>query len=83
MKRYNNYLKKNHKSHIFFSLFPFLQSFKRYQTAQILLHSLSQQINNNDDRYILNRYREAVEKRLYYLLQNQGSGYNILTYNSP
>lgn len=73
---------------LFFNLEFFLisfpkQSFKRYQTAQILLHSLSQQINNNDDRYILNRYREAVEKRLYYLLQNQGSGYNILTYNSP
>lgn len=55
-------------------------SFKCYQTAQILLHSLSFQTVNEEDRSILNRYQEAVEKRLY-ILQSQGSGFNILTYS--
>lgn len=45
--------------------------FQRYQTAQILLHSLSQQINSPCDRTLLIKYKEAVEKRLY-VLQQQG-----------
>ncbi|XP_054155017.1 serine/threonine-protein kinase ULK2-like [Oppia nitens] len=48
------------------------ECFRRYQTAQILLHSLSQQsyINENDKK-LLNRYKEAVEKRLF-VLQSHG-----------
>ncbi|XP_072376530.1 serine/threonine-protein kinase unc-51 isoform X7 [Diabrotica undecimpunctata] len=45
--------------------------FQRYQTAQILLHSLSQQIQNQKDKVLLTKYKEAVEKRLY-VLQQQG-----------
>lgn len=47
------------------------QCFRKYQTAQILLHSLSQQVIDNDDKKLLNRYKEAVEKRLY-VLHSQG-----------
>uniref|UniRef100_A0A6P7HA69 Serine/threonine-protein kinase ULK2 isoform X2 n=1 Tax=Diabrotica virgifera virgifera TaxID=50390 RepID=A0A6P7HA69_DIAVI len=45
--------------------------FQRYQTAQILLHSLSQQTQNHKDKGLLTKYKEAVEKRLY-VLQQQG-----------
>uniref|UniRef100_A0A131YI83 Serine/threonine-protein kinase ULK/ATG1 n=1 Tax=Rhipicephalus appendiculatus TaxID=34631 RepID=A0A131YI83_RHIAP len=47
------------------------ECFRRYQTAQILLHSLAQQVENDDDRALLNRYKDAVEKRLY-VLQSEG-----------
>uniref|UniRef100_T1J2M8 non-specific serine/threonine protein kinase n=1 Tax=Strigamia maritima TaxID=126957 RepID=T1J2M8_STRMM len=47
------------------------ECFRRYQTAQILLHSLAQQVNSEEDRGLLNKYKEAVEKRLY-VLQQQG-----------
>ncbi|KAL1494404.1 hypothetical protein ABEB36_010007 [Hypothenemus hampei] len=47
------------------------ECFQRYQTAQILLHSLSQQVHNPKDRILLNKYKDAVEKRLY-VLQQQG-----------
>lgn len=47
------------------------QCFKGYQKAQILLHSLSQQINDQDDKKLLNMYRDAVERRLY-VLTSQG-----------
>ncbi|XP_074039794.1 serine/threonine-protein kinase unc-51 isoform X5 [Leptinotarsa decemlineata] len=47
------------------------ECFTRYQTAQILLHSLSQQTQNQRDKMILLKYKEAVEKRLT-LLQKQG-----------
>ncbi|KAF7489255.1 Serine/threonine-protein kinase unc-51 [Sarcoptes scabiei] len=56
------------------------ESFRRYQTAQILLHSLIQQSQNEDNNVILIKYKDAVEKRLFYL-QNQGSICNVLTYN--
>ncbi|KAK4873703.1 hypothetical protein RN001_013063 [Aquatica leii] len=47
------------------------ECFQRYQTAQVLLHSLSQQVHNQQDRTLLTKYKEAVEKRLY-VLQQQG-----------
>ncbi|XP_050311329.1 serine/threonine-protein kinase ULK2 isoform X2 [Anthonomus grandis grandis] len=47
------------------------ECFQRYQTAQILLHSLSQQVHNEQDRILLTKYKDAVEKRLY-VLQEQG-----------
>lgn len=47
------------------------ECFQRYQTAQILLHSLSQQVQNPQDRGLLTKYKDAVEKRLY-VLQQQG-----------
>ncbi|GFG29073.1 hypothetical protein Cfor_09476 [Coptotermes formosanus] len=48
------------------------ECFQRYQTAQILLHSLSQQVNHQQDRALLTKYKDAVEKRLY-VLQQQGN----------
>lgn len=47
------------------------ECFKRYHTAQILLHSLSQHIIHIKDRALLIKYKDAVEKRLY-VLQQQG-----------
>jgi len=44
---------------------------RRYQTAHILFHSLAQQVTQLTDKNILNKYREAVEKRLF-VLQQQG-----------
>lgn len=44
---------------------------RRYQTAHILFHSLAQQVTQHGDKSILNKYREAVEKRLF-VLQQQG-----------
>ncbi|XP_022243912.1 serine/threonine-protein kinase unc-51-like isoform X1 [Limulus polyphemus] len=46
--------------------------FRHYQRAQILLHSLAQQITDERDRKLLNKYKYAVECRLFVL---QGQGY--------
>ncbi|XP_035225469.1 serine/threonine-protein kinase unc-51-like [Stegodyphus dumicola] len=40
------------------------ESFHRYQTAQILLHSLGQQVNDLRDKELLHKYRDAVQRRL-------------------
>jgi serine/threonine-protein kinase ULK/ATG1 len=45
--------------------------FKRYQTAQILLHSLYQQVGSEQEKSLLLKYKDAVEKRLF-VLQQQG-----------
>lgn len=50
--------------------------FPRYQTAQILFHSLAQQTDHPQDKTILEKYKEAVEKRLFVL---QKQGHNIYT----
>lgn len=55
------------------------ECFHHYQTAQILLHSLAQQVNDHHDRKLLEKYKDAVEKRLYYLHRQ---GY-VYVYNSP
>ncbi|XP_076228243.1 serine/threonine-protein kinase unc-51-like protein Atg1 isoform X3 [Nomia melanderi] len=47
------------------------ECFQRYHTAQILLHSLSQHVSHSQDRALLIKYKDAVEKRLY-VLQKQG-----------
>ena len=47
------------------------ECFRLYQTAQILLHSLSQQVTDAGDKNVLDNYRKAVERRLY-VLQSQG-----------
>ncbi|KAK3868488.1 hypothetical protein Pcinc_026129 [Petrolisthes cinctipes] len=47
------------------------ECFRRYQTAQILLHALAQQVAHDTDRCLLNRYKQAVERRLF-LLHEQG-----------
>ncbi|XP_022916598.1 serine/threonine-protein kinase unc-51 [Onthophagus taurus] len=47
------------------------ECFQRYQTAQILLHSLGQQVQNLEDKELLKKYQDAVEKRLF-VLQRQG-----------
>ncbi|EEC11131.1 conserved hypothetical protein, partial [Ixodes scapularis] len=52
----------------------FVQCFIRYQTAQILLHSLAQQMESDAERLFIGRHKEAVEKRLS-LLQNNGLVY--------
>ncbi|XP_044728249.1 serine/threonine-protein kinase ULK2 isoform X2 [Chrysoperla carnea] len=41
--------------------------FNRYQTAQIILHSLSSQVTHQNDRNVLQKYKEAVERRIYVL----------------
>ncbi|XP_069694991.1 serine/threonine-protein kinase unc-51 isoform X1 [Periplaneta americana] len=51
------------------------ECFQRYQTAQILLHSLSQQVHHQQDRALLTKYKDAVEKRLF-VLQQQGYIYS-------
>ncbi|XP_037908173.1 serine/threonine-protein kinase unc-51 isoform X3 [Hermetia illucens] len=45
--------------------------FERYHTAHILLHSLAQKCNHEQDKSLLAKYRDAVEKRLN-ILQQQG-----------
>ncbi|XP_055534724.1 serine/threonine-protein kinase ULK2 [Wyeomyia smithii] len=45
--------------------------FTRYQSAQILLHSLAQKCSHPQDKMLLSKYKDAVEKRLY-ILQQQG-----------
>lgn len=49
------------------------ECFKRYHTAQILLHGLLHQVNH-DDKQLLEKYKVAVEKRLlmiHYHFQQQ------------
>lgn len=46
------------------------ECFKRYHTAQILLHGLIQQVSV-DDKRLLEKYKFAVEKRLIHLQQCQ------------
>ncbi|OQV17513.1 Serine/threonine-protein kinase ULK1 [Hypsibius exemplaris] len=43
------------------------ECFNRYDTAFTLLHSLHQQADNDGDRMILLRYKDAVQKRLMIL----------------
>ncbi|EDV51605.1 serine/threonine-protein kinase unc-51 isoform X2 [Drosophila erecta] len=50
--------------------------FERYNTAHILLHSLVQKCNHPQDKTLLNKYRDAVEKRLSILQQH---GYIYMT----
>lgn len=47
------------------------ECFKKYQMAQILLHSLAQQVNHKQDKALLSKYRAAVEKRLALLQDKQ------------
>ncbi|KAL4223474.1 Serine/threonine-protein kinase ulk2 [Mactra antiquata] len=47
------------------------ECFRRYQTAQILLHSLAQQSRNTRDKESLNKYKAAVERRLSNLQSRQ------------
>ncbi|XP_014270312.1 serine/threonine-protein kinase unc-51 isoform X2 [Halyomorpha halys] len=56
------------------------ECFPRYQTAQILLHALAQQTPNTQDKMLLNKYKDAVEKRLN-VLQEQGYIYSNTTNN--
>uniref|UniRef100_A0A915EDH1 Non-specific serine/threonine protein kinase n=1 Tax=Ditylenchus dipsaci TaxID=166011 RepID=A0A915EDH1_9BILA len=44
---------------------------KRYQTAYTMLHTLSEQVNNEQDKSVLAKYKNAVEKRLK-ILEKQG-----------
>jgi serine/threonine-protein kinase ULK/ATG1 len=44
---------------------------KRYQTAYMMLHTLSEQVQNEQDKTILGKYKNAVEKRLR-ILERQG-----------
>ncbi|SPP77282.1 serine/threonine-protein kinase ULK2 [Drosophila guanche] len=50
--------------------------FERYNTAHILLHSLVQKCSHPQDKMLLNKYRDAVEKRLSILQQH---GYIYVT----
>ncbi|QQP36627.1 Serine/threonineprotein kinase ULK2like, partial [Caligus rogercresseyi] len=43
----------------------------RYQGAHVLLHALQFQTQSNEEKMCLNRYKEAVEKRLH-ILEDQG-----------
>jgi serine/threonine-protein kinase ULK/ATG1 len=36
------------------------ECFQRYQTAQILLHSLSQQVNHQQDRALLTKCKHCI-----------------------
>ncbi|CAL4075490.1 unnamed protein product [Meganyctiphanes norvegica] len=47
------------------------ECFRRYQTAQILLHALAQQVAHDSDRTLLTHYKQAVERRLF-ILHEQG-----------
>lgn len=51
------------------------ECFTRYQSAQILLHSLAQKCTHPNDKMLLSKYKDAVEKRLY-ILQKQGYIYS-------
>jgi len=50
------------------------ECFRRYETARILLHSLSIQVSNESDKKLLKMYRDAVERRIF-ILQGQGLVY--------
>ncbi|XP_058067418.1 serine/threonine-protein kinase ULK2 [Anopheles bellator] len=52
------------------------ECFPRYQSAQILLHSLAQKCKHPQDKILLSKYKDAVEKRLYIL---KGQGYIYTT----
>ncbi|XP_037024715.1 serine/threonine-protein kinase ULK2 [Bradysia coprophila] len=45
--------------------------FNRYQSAQILLHSLASTVSHPHDKLLLSKYKDSVEKRLF-ILQQQG-----------
>ncbi|CAB3396771.1 unnamed protein product [Caenorhabditis bovis] len=47
------------------------QCSQRYQTAYMMLHTLSEQVNCEQDKTVLSRYKAAVEKRLR-ILERQG-----------
>jgi len=47
---------------------------QRYQAAHVLLHALQFQTTSPEDKSTLNKYREAVEKRLH-ILEDQGYVY--------
>ncbi|XP_011449472.3 serine/threonine-protein kinase unc-51 isoform X3 [Magallana gigas] len=47
------------------------ECFKRYNTAHILLHSLSQQARNSNDKQLLDKYKDAVERRLSHIQATQ------------
>lgn len=47
------------------------ESFHRYSTAQILLHSLGQQVHDSRDKELLYKYRDAVQRRLEILTNNR------------
>uniref|UniRef100_A0A183D8D5 Non-specific serine/threonine protein kinase n=1 Tax=Gongylonema pulchrum TaxID=637853 RepID=A0A183D8D5_9BILA len=42
-----------------------------YQTAYMMLHTLSEQVSSEADKMILSKYKSAVEKRLR-ILEKQG-----------
>ncbi|UMM38244.1 hypothetical protein L5515_009744 [Caenorhabditis briggsae] len=44
---------------------------QRYQTAYMMLHTLAEQVNCDQDKTVLTRYKVAVEKRLR-ILERQG-----------
>ncbi|VDK59784.1 unnamed protein product [Anisakis simplex] len=44
---------------------------QRYQTAYMMLHTLSEQVSSESDKMILSKYKTAVEKRLR-ILEKQG-----------
>uniref|UniRef100_A0A0N5CBA4 non-specific serine/threonine protein kinase n=1 Tax=Strongyloides papillosus TaxID=174720 RepID=A0A0N5CBA4_STREA len=44
---------------------------RRYQTAYMMLHTLSEQTQNEQDKMVLSKYKNAVEKRLR-ILEKQG-----------
>lgn len=44
---------------------------QRYQTAYILLHCLGQQVTNEEDKALLEKYKDAVDKRLR-VMEKQG-----------
>lgn len=44
---------------------------QRYQTAYMMLHTLSEQVHSEQDKIVLSRYKSAVEKRLR-ILERQG-----------
>ncbi|KAI1724689.1 protein kinase domain-containing protein [Ditylenchus destructor] len=44
---------------------------KRYQTAYTMLHTLSEQVQNEQDKTVLAKYKNAVERRLR-ILERQG-----------
>ncbi|VDN01330.1 unnamed protein product [Thelazia callipaeda] len=44
---------------------------QRYQTAYMMLHTLSEQVSSEADKLVLSKYKNAVEKRLR-ILEKQG-----------
>lgn len=47
------------------------ECFNRYETAFTILHSLHQQADTENDKTVLQRYKDAVQKRLM-ILHNKG-----------